>query len=326
MKVSIIIPNFNGAKYIETCFKSLHNQEYNDYEIIFVDNGSEDDSCSIALDNYSQIKLIALDANYGFSKAVNEGIKASSSDFVVLLNNDTELEKEWLNNLIKCIESYDNIFSCSSKMIRYYEREKTDDAGDGYNIFGWSYKKGDGLPNLKYNRDGQVFASCAGAAIYRRKIFDEIGYFDENFFAYLEDMDISYRARIHGYKNVYCSDAVVYHIASATSGSRYNAFKARLIGRNSIYVIYKNMPLLQLFINSPFLIAGIIIKIIFYWKIGLSKEYTRGVKEAFLNIRSGKIQKVKYKNKNLLSYLKIEWAIILNTFKFVAMKVFKIAI
>ena len=131
-------------------------------------------------------------------------------------------------------------------MIRYSERDKIDDAGDEYTILGWAYKRGDGATVNKYNKSERVFSSCAGAAIYRRKLFEEIGYFDEAFFAYMEDVDISYRANIHGYKNIYCRDALVYHIGSATSGSKYNNFKVRLAARNNIYVILKNMPFFQL--------------------------------------------------------------------------------
>ena len=105
--------------------------------------------------------------------------------------------------------------------------------------------------------------TCGGAAIYRKKIMEKIGYFDEEHFAYLEDTDIGYRARIYGYENWYAPDAVVYHVGSGTSGSRYNHFKTRYSSRNNIYLIYKNMPLLQIILNLPFLVAGFLIKFLF---------------------------------------------------------------
>lgn len=321
MIVSIVIPNYNGAQYLKVCLDSLSRQSFKEYEIIIVDNASIDDSCDI-IRNYTNIKLINLSQNYGFSKAVNEGIKAAEGDFIVLLNNDTEADENWLYNLAKCIKKDERIFSCSSKMLRYYERNKIDDAGDGYNILGWAYKRGDGVPINKYKKEQEIFSSCAGAAIYRKKIFHEIGYFDEKYFAYIEDMDISYRAKIYGYKNIYCSNAIIYHMACATTGSKYNAFKARLISRNNIFTIYKNMPIFQLIINLPFILLGVIIKMLFYYRKGLGKEYFLGIKEAITKLTS--IEKVKYSSKYLKNYVRIEIEIIINLFKYILMKIFKL--
>ena len=131
-----------------------------------------------------------------------------------------------------------------------------DDAGDEYTILGWTRKVGDGKSPDLYTAEREIFSACAGAALYRKNILDEIGYFDENFFAYMEDVDISYRARIKGYKCVYCPEAVVYHFGSGTSGSRYNEFKIRLAARNNVYVPYKNMPLPQLVLYGFLLLAG----------------------------------------------------------------------
>ncbi|MBU3143461.1 glycosyltransferase family 2 protein [Clostridium sp. CF012] len=319
IKVSIIIPNYNGLKYIKGCLDSLAIQCFQNVEIIIVDNDSQDGSCEFISENYPQIKLLSLKENYGFSKAVNEGIKASNCEYVVLLNNDTEVEEVWLENLVNCIEQDEKIFSCCSKMVRFSERDKIDDAGDEYTILGWAYKRGDGAVLNKYNKSERIFSSCAGAAIYRKKLFEEIGYFDEDFFAYMEDVDISYRANIQGYKNIYCSEALVYHIGSATSGSKYNSFKVRLAARNNIYVFLKNMPIYQMLINSPFLFIGWIIKVLFFYKKGFYKEFLKGSKDAFSNLNT--IDRVKYKNKNLKNYLLIEIFLICNTLKYIFSKI-----
>ncbi|MBX4258436.1 glycosyltransferase family 2 protein [Clostridium estertheticum] len=321
IKVSIIIPNYNGLRYIKGCLDSLAKQLFQSFEIIIVDNASQDGSREYISENYPQIKLISLNQNYGFSKAVNEGIKASNCEYVVLLNNDTEVEKYWLKNLANCIEKDKKIFSCCSKMVQFLHRDKIDDVGDEYTILGWAYKRGDGAILNRYTKSERVFSSCAGAAIYRRNLFEEIGYFDEDFFAYMEDVDISYRANVQGYKNVYCSNAVVYHIGSATSGSKYNSFKVRLAARNNIYVFLKNMPFFQLLINSPFLFIGWVIKYLFFYKKGFSKEFLEGSKEAFNSLE--KIGKVKYKNKNLKNYFVIEIVLIGNTFKYLFSKMTK---
>ena len=118
-----------------------------------------------------------------------------------------------------------------------------------------------------------MFSACGGAAIYRRALFEQIGYFDELHFAYLEDVDIGYRARIMGYKNKYTPKAVVYHAGSSTTGGRYNTFKVRIAARNSWYVVFKNMPLLQLIINLPFILIGFMIKAMFFILKGYGREY-----------------------------------------------------
>jgi len=321
MQVSIIIPNYNGLKYLRNCLDSLFRQTFRSYEVIIVDNCSTDESCNYIVSNYPNISLIKLDKNYGFSKAVNEGIKVAKGKYIVLLNNDTEVEKDWLQNLICCIEKDSNIFSCCSKMLRYEDRKIIDDAGDEYTILGWADKRGDGFPSDRYNISEEVFSSCAGAAIYRKKILDKIGFFDENFFAYMEDVDISYRAKIYGYKNMYCSDAIVYHIGSATSGSKYNSFKVSLAARNNVYVVYKNMPIIQLLLNLPFITIGHLIKFIFFIFKGFGKDYLIGLKEGIITLRY--ISKIKYNKQYFINYVKIEKDIIRNTFRYFVYKLSK---
>ncbi|KYH30672.1 putative glycosyltransferase EpsJ [Clostridium tepidiprofundi DSM 19306] len=318
MKSSIIIPNYNGEKYIKECIDSLYTQTFKDFEIIIVDNASIDNSCSIIESSYPEIKLIKNNENYGFSTAVNQGIKSAEGQFVVLLNNDTVVDEYWLENLVNCIDKDDKIFSVCSKMIRYNEKDKIDDAGDEYCILGWAYKRGDGRPVYNYNKNKLVFSSCAGAAIYRKSVFKEIGYFDENFFAYLEDVDISYRAKIHGYKNKFCSKAKVYHIGSATTGSKYNSFKVKLASRNNIYLVYKNMPIVQLIINFPFLLIGYVIKLLFFIFKGYGKIYLGGTKEAFKSLKM--INKTKFRVKNVINYFRIEIELIKNFLKYVLFK------
>lgn len=309
MEVSVVIPNYNGEKYIRTCLISLFNQSLRPGEIIIVDNNSSDKSIDIIEEFKEKVTLVKLDTNKGFSVAVNEGIKRAKGEFVALLNNDTELDKEWLQQLYLAINKDEKIFSCCSKMLRYDNRNIIDDVGDEYNILGWATKTGDGKDSSDYVEDRYVFSSCAGAAIYRRRIFDEIGLFDENFFAYNEDVDISYRANIYGYKNLFASKAIVYHIGSASSGSRHNDFKVRLAARNNIYLIYKNMPLWQRVVNFLFLLFGIIIKWMFFTIKGMGKTYIKAIIEG---IKTRKIvDKVRIKE-NKKIYWNIEGRLFLN--------------
>ena len=315
MKVTIVIPNYNGKHFMEPCLASLKEQTSQDFRILVVDNASSDGSIAYMEEHYPDIEVIALDKNYGFSKAVNVGIQHSTTPHVILLNNDTIVDSHYVEEMVKAIEQSPKIFSVSSKMIQMYHPELIDSAGDLYTLMGWGVCRGTGRPVTNYTRPDEIFTACAGAAIYRRKAFEKIGYFDENHFAYLEDIDVGYRAKIYGYKNMYCPDAFVYHVGSGTSGSKYNSFKVKLSARNSIYLNYKNMPLFQLILNIIPLSLGYVVKYVFFIKKGWGKDYKEGIKEG---IRTMKVQKkVPFRFRHLGNYIAIEAELILHTFTYV---------
>ena len=307
MKTTVIIPNYNGMQFLEACLSSLREQNYS-FETILVDNASGDNSIAYVQENFPEVQVIAADKNEGFSAAVNRGIKAATTPYVLLLNNDTRVEKDFVKNLETALDKKTDYFGIQAKMCMMSEPDRMDDAGDLYCALGWAFAIGKGKPQKNYNRFYPVFAPCAGAAIYRKEVMGEIGFFDEAHFAYLEDIDIAYRAKIAGYKNGFCPDAVVLHVGSGSSGSRYNAFKVRLAARNSVYLIYKNMPFLQVLINLPFLVFGFLVKTAFFVKKGFGKEYVKALLEGFSMMKKADIRsnKVKFKWKNLGNYVKIQ--------------------
>lgn len=307
--VSIIIPNYNGEKYLKACIEAVREQDYKDYEIILIDNNSTDSDYAWVQEE-SDIRFYKLDQNYGFSGGVNEGIKKARGKYILLLNNDTVVCPGFITALVKAIEKHEYIFGVSSKMIRYHEKHLIDDAGDRYNLLGWATKRGDGKSVDYYTEETSVFSICAGAALYRKDKLIALGGFDEAFFAYMEDVDLSYRALIHGYENKYCPEAKVYHIGSATSGSRHNAFKVHLAARNNLYVIYKNMPILQQLINLPFLSLGCLIKYMYFLKKGYGRAYAKGIVEGLKTCKS--LDKVKYNKNHLKNYIKIQYLLIKN--------------
>ena len=315
MKVTIVIPNYNGKHFMEPCLASLKEQTCQDFQILVVDNASSDGSIAYMEEHYPDIEVIALDKNYGFSKAVNVGIQHSTTPYVILLNNDTIVDSHYVEEMVKAIEQSPKIFSVSSKMIQMYHPELIDSAGDLYTLMGWGVCRGTGRPVTNYTRPDEIFTACAGAAIYRRKAFEKIGYFDENHFAYLEDIDVGYRAKIYGYKNMYCPDALVYHVGSGTSGSKYNSFKVKLSARNSIYLNYKNMPLFQLILNIIPLSLGYVVKYMFFIKKGWGKDYKEGIKEGISTMKAQK--KVPFHFRHLGNYITIEAELILHTFTYV---------
>lgn len=305
-KVTIIIPNFNGLSFMGPCMAALERQTCQDFDVLVVDNGSTDGSAEWL--RKQDIPSVFLAENTGFSGAVNTGIRAAQTPYVILLNNDTAAEPDYVRQLLHAIEGSPRIFSVSPKMIQMYHRELMDDAGDMYSIMGWAYQRGVGQEPGRYDRPCHIFSACAGAAIYRRDVFGEIGYFDEMHFAYLEDIDVGYRAKIAGYYNRYCPQAVVYHVGSGTSGSKYNSFKVRLAARNNVYLNYKNMPLLQLAANSLPIALGIVGKYGFFKKLGFEKDYVEGILEGIRTAH--KTRKVPYRREDLPNYLSIEWELI----------------
>ena len=281
IKTTVVIPNYNGIKYIQACLESLYGGTTKEFSVIVVDNASTDGSMELVRDRFPQVRLIVNEQNTGFSHAVNQGIRESRTPYVILLNNDTQADLSFVHELEKVMDGDvdKKIFSASAKLVSLYDKDRTDDAGDYYCALGWAYARGKGKKPNKYTKDCDVFAACAGAAIYRRELLEEnqVGLFDEEHFAYFEDIVIGYRAKIYGYRNRFAANSIVYHAGSATSGSRYNAFKTALASRNSIYVIYKNMPVLQIMLNLPFLIVGFLIKTLFFVRKGMGKDYVSGL-------------------------------------------------
>lgn len=287
-QVTVVIPNYNGKKFLKDCMDSLREQTYKDFHTLVIDNASTDDSVSFLKENYPEAEVKVMKENLGFAGGVNVGIKLVKTEFVILLNNDTTVDKEYVGECLRAIKKNPRIFSASPKMIQMYYPDLMDDAGDLYTIMGWAAQRGVGRSVTKYNGYGRIFAACGGAPIYRMSILKKIGLFDEMHFAYLEDIDLGYRARLYGYTNVYAPRAIVYHVGSGTSGSRYNAFKVKLAARNNIYVNYKNMPVWQLIVNAPFLLAGYAIKIAFFKKKGFGKDYIAGLKEGIMTVKNCK--------------------------------------
>ena len=316
IEVSVVIPNYNGMKYIEKCLDSIYRVQRPEdpaMEVLVVDNGSADGSRELVEEKFPQVRMVALDDNYGFCGAVNAGIKASKAPFVILLNNDTEVCEGFVAELLKCIKKSPKIFSCEAKMIQLYDKTLLDDAGDFYCALGWAFARGKGKPAESYGRSDEIFACCGGAAIYRKSVFDEIGLFDEEHFAYLEDIDIGYRAKRRGYHNMYTPRAKVYHAGSGTSGSRYNEFKVRYSSRNSVYLVYKNMPMLQILLNLPLLLAGFGIKVLFFLKKGMGREYAAGIKNGFQLCQ--KYKKEAFDRKYLNCYVRIQLELWVNTIR-----------
>ena len=302
-EVTIVIPNYNGKRLLENCLKTLEEQTEKDFKVLVIDNGSVDGSAEVT-SRILDMDMIALKENLGFCGGVNLGIEKTQTPYVLLLNNDTEADPHFVEALLKGVKESEHLFSCTAQMIDFKDHEILDNAGDLYTAMGWALARGKGKKCKDFEKEQDVFSCCGGAAIYRMDVLKKIGNLDEHHFAYLEDVDLGYRARIHGYRNRYIPQAKVYHVGSATTGNRYNEKKVFLAARNTIFVLYKNMPLLQLFLNSPFILLGILVKTLFFIKKGFVKEYLRGLVEGFQHCRE--CRKVKVRARNIPHYVRIQ--------------------
>ncbi len=309
---TVVIPNLNGKSYLTACLDSLRRQSRQDFSVILVDNGSRDESVSLVKSRYPEVTVHCFKKNEGFCRAVNTGILLARTPYVILLNNDTVCSETFVEEMVKAIERT-GAFSCAAKLVRMDDPSKMDTAGDLYCALGWAYAIGKGRPAQNYDREHAVFSACGAAAIYRREVFDEIGLFDEAHFAYLEDVDIGYRARIAGYRNLYAPGAVVRHAGSATSGSLHNAFKVRYSAQNSVYLFYKNMPWPQIILNAPFLLLGTAIKLLYFTGKGYFREYIKGIARGAALCRRDK--KVVFRWENLGHYIRIQLELWINLFR-----------
>ena len=312
-KVAVIIPNYNGKKYLTDCLKSLQKQTFKDFCVIIVDNASTDGS----VDSVNADKIVRLPENTGFANAVNVGIreaKEAGATYAFLLNNDTRCDERAIETLVKTMDNHPKIFSAQAKMLQFKDASKVDDAGDYYCALGWAFAPSKDKDSAKFNKRISITSACAGAAMYRMDVFDEIGLFDEVHFCYLEDADIGYRARLYGYQNVMEPDSIVYHAGSASSGSRHNAFKVELAASNNLYLIYKSMPFLQLLLNLPLIILGILIKHVFYMKKGLGGAHVKGLAKGFSKIFKNSDKKVRFGGEQYLHCCQMQLELWINCF------------
>ncbi|MBA2852740.1 GT2 family glycosyltransferase [Methanococcus maripaludis] len=250
----IITPDYNGVNFLEKYFSSLFSQTYQEFKIIFVDNSQTSESFDFINKNYpsrlsNQIIYIKNPENYGFAKATNIGIKKAMDDpeckYVVCLNNDIYAESTFLEELIKCAKKNYKTGSVQSKMIWGQYPELIDSVGIEYSKNGLGFNRGAYEPVEIYNLEEEILGCCAGACLYKRTALEDIEYnkeyFDENFFAYYEDIDIALRLQFAGWKSIYCPTSIVYHYRGGTGGT-FSSFNVYYSGRNYTYTFLKNMP------------------------------------------------------------------------------------
>ncbi|MDP3973674.1 MAG: glycosyltransferase family 2 protein [Candidatus Daviesbacteria bacterium] len=252
-KATVIIPNWNGKDLLKTCLSSLRKQTFKDFMIVVVDNGSTDGSCEYVEKYFPEVNLIKLDKNYGFAKAVNKGIEISSSQYVVLLNNDTEVDPECLYYLIEAGKAKKEVGFVAAEMLNFYKRDIIDSAGDYIDVVGHANNIGLGEKDgKKFNKEGFVFLATGGGSLFKREVFTKVGLLDEDYISYFEDVDLCLRAQLAGIKGWFEPRAKIYHIHKATA-RRNSKLTEYLQFRNMTQTIIKDFPISLLLNNFNWL-------------------------------------------------------------------------
>lgn len=238
--VSVIVVNYNGLNLLGDCLESLKGQVFRDFELIVVDNASTDGSVRFLRDNYPEVKVVENPANLGYGAAINAGIGISKGEYIVVLNNDTKADPRWLEKLLSAAGEDKDAGMWASKIMNYHSPGIIDNTG----LLMYRDGLARGRGRLEKDREfaEEVFFPSGCAGLYKRQMLDEIGLFDEDFFLYLDDVDIGLRARLAGWKCVYVPDAVVYHKYSATV-KEHSLLKAYHVERNRIWIMLKYFPL-----------------------------------------------------------------------------------
>jgi GT2 family glycosyltransferase len=237
--LSVVIPNWNGARFLPTCLDALGKQNYAPLEVIVVDNASTDESRAV-VERYSWVRWIGLATNTGFTGACNAGIRASSGAYIALLNNDTEVDPRWAEAVVDAFERYPDAGSVASKMLLFDRRDTFHTAGDYFTRSGRAGNRGVWQKDVgQYEREEYVFSACGGSAVYRKALLDQVGLLDDDFFFSGEDVDLGWRAQLAGWRCLYTPRAIVYHHLSATGGGVTASYYD---GRNLIYILVKDLP------------------------------------------------------------------------------------
>ena len=248
--MTVVVVNWNGREYLGACLAALQEQTRSPDEVVLVDNGSTDGSTELVARRFPQVRVIGSETNLGFAGGCNLGVRAARGDYVATLNPDTRPEPGWLAALVGAMDADPSVGMCASLMLFMETPDVVNSAGVAVDVLGIAWDRLGGQPVAAASEQQEVFGACGGAALYRRSLWEQLGGFDEDFFMYLEDVDLAWRARAAGWRCLYVPAARVYHAhsASAIEGS---AFKDYLKARNKVWLIAKNYPWPQIALWGP---------------------------------------------------------------------------
>jgi GT2 family glycosyltransferase len=254
-QVSVVILTLNGRHLLERCLPAVVSQDYHDYEVVILDNGSTDGSDDWVKSRYPSVRLMRSERNLGFARGNNEAIRTADSDYIATLNNDAEPAANWLTELVRAMCSSPKVGMCASKMVRANDPRIMDACGIAIDRagIGWNRYSGE-AERLDEVQPYEVLGPCAGAALYRRAMLDQVGLFDEDYFIYYEDVDLAWRAQRAGWRCLYVPSARVVHRHSSTV-KEGSALKGFLLGRNKVWTLIKNYPWPEWLVCLPLILG-----------------------------------------------------------------------
>lgn len=283
--ITVIIANWNGRQYLPACLKALSQQSFTDFEVLVVDNGSTDGSVDSLQDDWPNVRLTRLERNQGFAVANNLGARLAKGEWITFLNNDAYPEPDWLAALVTASQANPKYSVFASRIMLVDPPELLDSTGDVYHISGNAWHRGYRHEAATFQpAAGDVFSACAAAAMFRKADFLDWGGFDEDFFAYMEDIDLGFRLRLSGLPTYYVPEAIVRHIGSATSGIE-SGFTVYHVHRNLVWCYVTNMPGGYVWLYLPIHLLSALVFLVYYIRLGVGRDYLRAKLDALAGIR-----------------------------------------
>jgi GT2 family glycosyltransferase len=277
---SVVVMNWNGKHFLDTCLTALRGQKFRDCETILVDNGSEDGSVDFVRQNFPEVRVIALEQNVGFAPGNIAGYKVATGEWIVLLNNDTEADAGWLEALRDAIQTFPAAGTFACKMLFFDDRGRIDSCGFDLTATGTTIDLGRGEQDREeWSSPRSVFGACGGAVAYRRSMLEGIGFFDPDYFMTFEDLDLSFRAQLAGYECIFVPAAVVYHRYRGTM-TKYPARQVYLSQRNIEFTYLKDMPLALILRYLPQRILYEFGAAIYFMRLGVGKAFFKAKLDA----------------------------------------------
>jgi GT2 family glycosyltransferase len=281
--VSVIVLNYNGRSHLEMCLRAVHAQQNVALECILVDNGSIDGSVAFVRERFPWVRLVELDHNTGFATGNNRGAEVATGRLLAFLNNDTRPDAHWLAALCSGLDEQHGIAFATSRIVYMQDPTMIDSAGDSVTRSGGAFKRGHGDAAAKYLEPCEVFGACGAAFVMPRALFNDVGGFDEDFFLSHEDVDLSYRLRLRGYRCMYVPDSIVHHAVSATLG-RVSDNSIYYGQRNLEWLYLKNTPLKLLLLSLPLHLVYVAAAAIYFATMGKLRVFAAAKWAAFKGV------------------------------------------
>lgn len=286
-RYALIVVNWNSWDILSHCLEKLESQTFKNFDVLVADNASDQSAPDGLVARYPNVTLIQNQSNLGFAAANNQAVALlRDAEWVALLNPDAFPEQDWLRQLIDAAEQNPGYSMFASRQLMDEDHHRLDGDGDVYHISGLVWREGHGRrKNEAAHAPAEIFSPCAAAALYRRDALTSVGGFDEDFFCYVEDVDLGFRMRLMGHRCLLVPDAVVHHIGSATSGGQQGDFALYHGHRNLVWAYVKNMPGCLFWACLPLHLAMNLLTVLMFVLRGKGEVILRAKRDALLGLR-----------------------------------------